>query len=198
MEARQTPFWHALSERTASWRIRISAAVLGVLVVQNWLLQTVPSSIPALTDPLGLLALTLIALGLALRSWAAGTLRKGVALTTWGPYRLCRNPLYLGTILLISGFCALVPHVLNVLVLGIAVTAGYALTILREERRLAIKYGEAWENYAASTPRLLPLGLGAGTVARWSFSQWFRSREYWPILTAPLALVGLVLWHQCS
>ena len=40
------------------------------------------------------------ALGLALRAWASGHLRKNDELTVSGPYAHTRNPLYLGTLVL--------------------------------------------------------------------------------------------------
>ncbi|HEU4837195.1 MAG TPA: methyltransferase, partial [Pyrinomonadaceae bacterium] len=43
-------------------------------------------------------------LGLALRAWAAGHIRKNAQLATSGPYAFTRNPLYLGSFLLGLGF----------------------------------------------------------------------------------------------
>ena len=43
-------------------------------------------------------------LGLALRAWAAGHIRKNAELATSGPYAHTRNPLYLGSFLLGIGF----------------------------------------------------------------------------------------------
>src|SRR5437773_10178000 len=43
-------------------------------------------------------------LGLALRAWSAGHIRKNDALATSGPYAFTRNPLYLGSFLLGLGF----------------------------------------------------------------------------------------------
>ena len=42
-------------------------------------------------------------MGLALRAWAAGHLAKNQELTTSGPYRFLRNPLYIGTLLVAAG-----------------------------------------------------------------------------------------------
>ena len=50
----------------------------------------------------GLMAagVTLSALGLVVRAWAAGTIHKDRVLTTGGPYSYTRNPLYLGSLFL--------------------------------------------------------------------------------------------------
>ena len=42
--------------------------------------------------------------GLAMRAWAAGYLRKHEALATSGPYAFTRNPLYFGSVILAAGF----------------------------------------------------------------------------------------------
>ena len=43
-------------------------------------------------------------LGLAIRAWAAGHIRKNAELAISGPYAFTRNPLYLGSFLLGLGF----------------------------------------------------------------------------------------------
>ena len=43
-------------------------------------------------------------LGLGLRAWATGHIRKNSALATSGPYARTRNPLYLGSFVLGLGF----------------------------------------------------------------------------------------------
>jgi len=42
--------------------------------------------------------------GLLLRAWAAGAFGENRNLATGGPYALTRNPLYLGTLLVASGW----------------------------------------------------------------------------------------------
>src|SRR6267142_808168 len=55
--------------------------------------------------PVTLLAgVTVSVLGLLLRAWAAGHIRKNSELATSGPYAHTRNPLYLGNFLLGLGF----------------------------------------------------------------------------------------------
>ena len=47
-----------------------------------------------------LIAIGLAIIGLALRTWACGNLKKEKELTTSGPYKYTRNPLYLGNLIL--------------------------------------------------------------------------------------------------
>ena len=45
----------------------------------------------------------LVAVGEGVRVWAAGHLRKTQEVTTTGPYAYVKNPLYLGTLLILIG-----------------------------------------------------------------------------------------------
>src|SRR5690348_14098960 len=93
-----------LRDALVDYRVRITAACVGWFVLQNLLVGNLPNRVSRLSEPLGATAVVLILSGLAVRSWAAGTLRKGKDLTTDGIYHLCRHPLYLGSILILSGF----------------------------------------------------------------------------------------------
>jgi protein-S-isoprenylcysteine O-methyltransferase Ste14 len=74
---------------------------------------------------------------------------------TWGPFRFSRNPIYLGNTLLLIGIGIAGGNywfVLGALVSALLVDR---LAIRREEQHLAARFGEAWTNYAQSTPRWL-------------------------------------------
>lgn len=81
--------------------------------------------------------------------------RGATHLITDGPFRFSRNPIYVGNTLLVAGLG---------LVFGVAwlIPAAFAgafatskLAITREERHLARRFGPAWSDYAARTPRWL-------------------------------------------
>jgi len=142
-----------------------------------------------------------LALGEAIRFWAAGHLRKTVELVTSGPYRYTRNPLYLGRLLVFTGLCTMtrLPFGLHwiALLLGYAVFFGYYLP--RKERvepaRLRETHGEAYERYFRSVPALIPTlrPYPEGASTGWSSERMLRNREPWMVA----ALVGislLLLW----
>src|SRR3954452_5183776 len=58
-----------------------------------------PRNLLDLHDLPAMAGLSIALAGLAVRSWAAGTLHKVRSLTTSGPYRHMRNPLYFGSFL---------------------------------------------------------------------------------------------------
>jgi hypothetical protein len=142
-----------------------------------------------------------LALGEALRLWAAGHLRKTVELVTSGPYRFTRNPLYLGRLLIFTGLCVMcrLPWGLHYAVLagGYAVFFGYYLP--RKERvepaRLAQVHGEAFERYRREVPALFPTlrPYSGAESPGWSSERMLRNREHWMVVA--LAAVSLfLLW----
>jgi protein-S-isoprenylcysteine O-methyltransferase Ste14 len=120
-----------------------------------------------------LLGLGPLGLGAALVAWAlvahytaaptyGWVVRRRLApeyLLTHGPYRVTRNPMYLGELAIWSGWTLLLgsPPVAGTLLLGAAVMRG---GVEFEERSLAEHYGEEWRAYASRTPRWLQQTLG--------------------------------------
>ncbi len=109
--------------------------------------------------------------GEALRCWAVGysgvTTRAGYvtapALTTAGPYAYVRNPLYVGNFITALGFTLAFTGemspaqrlLLAALGLGTMV-AVYAAIVPLEEAYLRDTFGEAFDEYVARVPRLVP------------------------------------------
>jgi protein-S-isoprenylcysteine O-methyltransferase Ste14 len=81
--------------------------------------------------------------------------RAASALITEGPYAKSRNPIYLGNTLLVAGAGLLFGLAWFIPAAVAAAFAVQKLAIEREERHLAAKFGEAWRDYAAKTPRWL-------------------------------------------
>ncbi len=77
------------------------------------------------------------------------------ALIAGGAYRLCRNPMYLGFVLILIGIAVLVGSLMAYLVvLAFAVLMDRKF-IAVEERMLAEKFGAEWDEYKRSTRRWL-------------------------------------------
>jgi len=74
-------------------------------------------------------------------------------LVSGGIFRHTRNPIYLGMALILGGLCILlgVRCLLIPVVLFVMIADRWFVRV--EERMLARKFGEAWENYRAGTPR---------------------------------------------
>ncbi|MFZ5738505.1 MAG: methyltransferase family protein [Pseudomonadota bacterium] len=105
------------------------------------------------------------ALGLSIDGWAILTMRAARTnvlphraadrLVTWGPFRVSRNPIYLANTLLLLGIGLAFGNGWFVPLALLTAVLVDRLAIRREERHLAIKFGNAWIEYAAATPRWL-------------------------------------------
>jgi protein-S-isoprenylcysteine O-methyltransferase Ste14 len=120
--------------------------------------------------------------GLGLRAWAAGHIRKNSQLATSGPYAYTRNPLYLGSFLLGVGFTVASGQPWLGLVFA-ALFLGIYLPVMRvEAATLAELFGEDYTRYARAVPLLLPRFWPYRDEktrgARFDASLYLRYREY--------------------
>ncbi len=81
--------------------------------------------------------------------------RAATALVTTGPFRFTRNPIYVGNTIMMLGASAAFANFWFVVTGLMAAVAVHHLAIKREEAHLALKFGAAWQAYAARTPRWL-------------------------------------------
>ncbi len=95
-------------------------------------------------------------IGVFLRAWASGHIRKNDALAVSGPYAYTRNPLYLGSFILGLGFTIGAGR-WWLGVLFAALFLGIYLPVMRvESATLAQLFGESFQEYAAAVPLLVP------------------------------------------
>ena len=82
--------------------------------------------------------------------------KKGKKLVTTGPYSICRNPLYVSSLLIGLGIVASFQNLLLLVPLVFFHLGCYFFTILAEERELAMRFGDEYETYRKAVPRLFP------------------------------------------
>ncbi len=143
--------------------------------------------------------LVLVILGEALRVWAAGHLKKTRVLTTSGPYAYVKNPLYLGTLLILIGF-SLMARNLYILAAGILIFFIYYAPFKkkREGDRLRDHFGQAWLEYDRAVPDYFPklrpyAGRGAGGWNRDCFRENSEEGTFIAVLLGALG-VGSRFW----
>jgi protein-S-isoprenylcysteine O-methyltransferase Ste14 len=121
----------------------------------------------------------LVFLAALLRTWASAYLRAEVvhdsdihseSLVADGPFRRVRNPLYLGTLVMIAGLGTMASRLGWVFMLVALWLFQYRL-ILREEHGLAEAQGESFRAYLRAVPRLWP-SLKARVPAGGTKPQW--------------------------
>lgn len=116
----------------------------------------------ALLASLGWLA---FAAGTGLRFWATLYIggRKRNELVTQGPYSACRNPLYLGTLLVLLSAALFLGSWVLLVAVAVAAIGSVLGPIRAEENDLRELYGASFEAYVGRVPRLLPRWAGFAT-----------------------------------
>ena len=133
--------------------------------------------------------------GLLLRALAAGHIRKDTELTTSGPYRYTRNPLYLGSLIIAAGFAVAARSGWVATAAAALFAAVYWPVMMAEERRLRERF-PTYDDYARRVPRLLPglrpiLCPAAGSGPAFSGALYRKHREYNALLGAAAMLAAL-------
>lgn len=118
-------------------------------------------------------------IGVAIRAWASGHIRKASVLAVTGPYAYTRNPLYVGSFIMGVGF-TVAANVWWLALIFIALFIGIYLPVMRVEaddiRRI---FGEDFEEYERNVPLLLPrLMPWKKTVGKFDFGLYLQYREY--------------------
>jgi protein-S-isoprenylcysteine O-methyltransferase Ste14 len=139
----------------------------------------------------------IVVIGVALRAYASGHLRKAIALTTNGPYAYTRNPLYLGSLIIAAGFALAGRSLWIALALAVIFFAIYVPVMRFEEQFLRSQF-PSFDEYARRVPRLLPkLRVEKRDRGEFSFELYRKHREYNAALGAAAVLAVLVcklLW----
>ncbi|MGH9331598.1 MAG: methyltransferase family protein, partial [Vicinamibacterales bacterium] len=125
--------------------------------------------------------------GETLRLWAAGHLEKGREVTSSGPYRFIRHPLYAGSTLMGIGL-AVASASLLVAVLVVA----YLLTLITaavrtEEAFLRSRFGETYDRYVS----------GEVGDRRFSLKRAIANREYRAVIGLTIVLAWLA-WQTTA
>lgn len=173
----ETNFW-------IRWRVRVGYPVALVYLA---LARPTLSSL-AIGGVIGVL-------GLVIRAWAAGHLRKHQALATGGPYAFTRNPLYFGSVILAAGFVVAGKSIWAAIVVVGYLALFYPVVMRREEAELQRHYGEDFQRYAASVPLFWPSmrrSKANGKLReRFSGQLYRRNREYQAAIGFVVGLIAL-------
>ena len=155
----------------ARWRVPIGFAAAGLVL---WLARPSGTTLRV--------GLAVAVCGQLLRIWAAGHLEKSREVTSSGPYRFTRHPLYLGSTCMGAGLALAANHWLVAALIAVYLGVTLWTAIRTEEAYLRATFGDAYDRYAVGT---------APTVARrFSAERAWRNKEY----RAPLGLVAVSLF----
>jgi hypothetical protein len=142
------------------------------------------------------------ALGLAIRAYASGYLRKDRELATAGPYARTRNPLYLGSAILAAGFVVAGRSILGGVLVGVYFGVFYYAVMRNEESDLRQRFGAAYDSYAARVPLFFPAlvvpAQQGSAGGNFSWAQYSRNREYKALIGSLLGIgvMCLRMWAR--
>src|ERR1051325_6886481 len=126
-------------------------------------------------------------IGLAIRAWASGYLKKNVELTVTGPYAHTRNPLYLGTFMLGTGIATSSGAWWFIVVFMALYLLIYVPVMMAEAETLSKLFAAEFPIYSRSVPLFLPrltpyrvnqAARATAGAGRFAWSQYLRHREY--------------------
>jgi protein-S-isoprenylcysteine O-methyltransferase Ste14 len=175
--------------------VRVLAVVVGIC------------SVPLLAKPTAwslFIGFIPVFLGETVRVWASGHLRRTQELTTSGPYAYLRDPLYLGRLLLLVGFCIMAwgyAWILLLVGLGVFFLNYMPRKYQKEMTRLEGLYGEEYRQYAAYARSLLPRFKPYPNARQrpWSFDLFSKeNREQYFLLGVVVLALALVALYLCS
>ena len=131
-------------------------------------------------------------IGVAIRAWASGHIRKARELAVSGPYAYTRNPLYVGSFILGVGF-TVAAGVWWLGLLFIALFLGIYLPVMRVEvNDIREIFGADFDDYERNVPMFLPrFCRWKKSDAKFDFQLYLQYRECRAALGAAIAIVAL-------
>ncbi len=138
-----------------------------------------------------LLGVAISLIGLLIRAWASGYLKKNLELTTTGPYAHTRNPLYFGTFIMAAGV-SISTNTWWFIVLFVALYLIIYAPVMRAEAETLVKlfpheYAAYSKRVPMFLPRLSPFREAQKSVTqtgerKFALSQYLKHREYQAVL----------------
>jgi protein-S-isoprenylcysteine O-methyltransferase Ste14 len=142
-------------------------------------------------------ALALIFFGELLRIWASGHLKKEEILTTGGPYRFIRNPLYVGSLLIGLGFFLISDSYWVLLLIAFYFLISYVPVIRYEEEILKGKFPSEFPEYSQNIPAFFPaLHPWKHPSTQFNWQQVWKNKEYNAIIGIVVVITLLALFRR--
>ncbi len=134
-----------LKEKICLWRVRTSLFGIVLAVILS---KTNISSI--------LWGIGVTLLGLVVRGWACGHLRKEKELTVSGPYRYTRNPLYLGNLIIGIGVVIGAQSLWILAYFVVYFCIFYPVAIIQEREKMKRLFSKEYEDFSRDVSLFFP------------------------------------------
>lgn len=167
------------------YKWRVKAGTLGLVLALFFAQPTISSF---------LAGFTICGLGLALRAWACGHLKKDKSLAISGPYRFTRNPLYLGN--LIIGLSVVITSLSLIVAIYFVLYffIFYPVIIVVEKEKMKQRFPEEYNQFEEHVPLFFPTLKPSlpQNNPRFSWSLYLQNKE-WRAVVAGFLFWGIIL-----
>ncbi len=133
--------------------------------------------------------------------WSFGSLDKNRTLAVKGPYLITRNPMYIGRFFLLLGVVLVTANIWLLMVFVAAYYFYVVNRVKREEQRLQILFGKAFETYCAQVNRFMPSlkGVDRKLVYYFRWDLFIKNNGHWnaaAVFSVLLLLNGYALFYK--
>lgn len=148
----------------AKKRVQLDAFVIGSFMVFTMVLAFMFPSLyvenQTVRNTCAVIGFVMIIFGALLRMSARGYKKsisqQGQALVTGGPYKLVRNPMYLGTFLISVGFIFPLFPLWTIIIFSTVFYLRFVIQIKKEEQFLLHSFGSSYAEYCKKVPAFIP------------------------------------------
>lgn len=151
------------------------------------------------------------AIGESIRFWGVGHATSETRVTgnvgasrlvVSGPFSYVRNPLYVGNMLLYTGFGVMANLPWLIVITFAWFVFQYAMIVSREEEFLEGKFGPEYDAYRRAVPkflpRLTPYERGRNVAIQWSIALRSERRTFQAFTIALMMMIGKYVWVTAS
>jgi protein-S-isoprenylcysteine O-methyltransferase Ste14 len=185
-------------------RVQLDALVIGAFMLLTGICVLFFPGLffegPGIRNMCDVLGFVLIVIGALLRMSGRGfkkhSSNQGGALVTGGPYKLVRNPMYLGTFLLAVGFMLPLYPLWTVPIFGLVFYARFIIQIRTEENWLSQNFGKQYDDYCRAVPSFFPTARSfksAGLKDIFPPQYLWTTKEKYALIYWPWANIGFDL-----
>lgn len=184
-------------------RVQVDAVVIGsfmvVTAVLVFMFPYLYNDNQTMRNICAVIGFAFILFGALLRMSARGfkkfSSNQSGSLVTGGPYKLVRNPMYLGTFLIGVGFiCPLFP-LWTIAIFSVVFYLRFIIQIKKEQSFLLESFGESYADYCRKVPAFIPTFKSIASVHFNEVFQWkhlWSTKEKYGLLFWPT--FNLILW----
>lgn len=125
-----------------------------------------------------LAGLAFLVAGHAVRIWGSGYLNKLNELITAGPFAHTRNPLYIGSFLLLCGYALMAWRLDVAAIMLVLFVLFHGGAIRYEEQLLRERFGDSFDDYCKQVPRIFPKATTKFKAGGFSWHMVWHNREH--------------------